>query len=125
MKAIKKYALIPLIFAGGFIIQACTGVQYVDNQTFEQLKLKYNVDLKTDTKDRTVPRQLGGLMVPGSKPGENPHLVLFKREKGKYLAETMLSDNTDDSKAMFKKTYLTFGANKGLDGLSFEFRLTY
>lgn len=97
---------------------ACSGMSYLDNKGVQEVKAQYDLYDKPDENDY-MPKEFGAIMlsVNSSDPDDAPQLFFLRREKNKYYAQTLLFDQSDDNKAMFKRTYLNFGIDSKSKGM--------
>lgn len=132
-KSLRHFFIcIPLALA----LSACGGVEYVDNLSLREgsyLSAQQKMDME---RDKGKLRQFGALVIGKKKKDGNgqtvslngedtPRVFMLKRNRDAVRAETLLFDNTDESKAMFKRTYLSFGADRKQKTVGLQLRLIY
>jgi len=105
------------------ITGSCSNLEYVDNTTLKQMSQQNNRVIYEPQKGGKMPRQFGALVM-GKKDAEGgPIIFTIKRYKSRYIAETMLFDNTGVKNANFEKSYLSVGGREG--DFRLELKLTY
>jgi hypothetical protein len=120
------------------MLTACSGVKYVDNDTLRLIEAN-NAREQSANQDSAVgsltalkseeskPKgQFGALLVTDpNNPEDTGRMFLLKRQDKKYVAETLLNDNSDDKNAFFKQTYFSVGANQSDRSLALQLRLVF
>lgn len=59
------------------------------------------------------------------KEAEPGRVFVLKRHEGRYMAETLMFDNSGDPKSWFDKSYFSFGAQQKTKNLGFQFRFVF
>lgn len=116
---LKKFLAVLAICS---LTPACSGMSYLDNKAVTEMREYYDLDSKKSDSGDYVPKQFGAFILPSASdnPDAAPHIIMLKREKTNYYAQSMISDNSEDNKALFKRTYLNFGVNSAEQGFSTE-----
>jgi hypothetical protein len=122
-------------------LSACSSVSYLDNKT---LKTQYSdhpiisssnlpktygaflINSPSDIKeeDRSDPGAVIGL-AKTDKNGNADTLVIIRREKYRFMAETLLDDYTGDKDAIFSKSYLLMAADRKQKALGVWLRFEF
>jgi hypothetical protein len=108
------------------LVPACGNLSYLDNRSAQEVKANYGHSSDKYAEDY-IPREFGTLMLSSSSsdPDDAPTLFFLKRDKSIYYAETMISDNIDDRKSFFKRTYLNFGFDGKSKGMSTKLTMKF
>jgi hypothetical protein len=105
------------------LFTACSSVEYVSHRDVKHLK---SSGLAAD--DVSKKRQYGALLFKkkAARDGsQDARAFVIRKDRSAYVAETMLMDNSDDGKASFDRSYLSFGADKKHGIVGFKLRFTY
>lgn len=103
-----------------FLIVGCSEIKYVDNQSLDTMGY-------TSKNDSYGPGKRYGALVISNKDSdkEDPTLIMLKRHKSSYVAETKLSDSHGDEKALFDESYISVGADQKERGVILRVRFVY
>ena len=121
MCRIRKYVVCMVCVLCGVLLMACSQVRYVDNHTLSSPYSGYTQIPLPEGKFK----QFGALHFRGDREQGDPgRLFLLKRDKGKYMAETIISEREKKSDR-FDRTYFSFGADQRNRSVGFQFRFEY
>lgn len=128
MKKLQRTTYIWVILCGCFSMSACSNMEYVSSHA---LAKSYNLSLHQGGSSVTpLPKHYGAIKLtrsPGVDSEEQPQerVFLLKREKGHYMAETLLFDHSTEPNRTFEKSFLSFGANRDNRSVGLALRFIY
>ena len=103
------------------------GSNFVTTQGFDDLDIAEGFSGSSYIpKDKT--KTLGVLTIADFNKNEadrDPKTFLIKREKSKFMAETLLFTSNNKDKDFFDETYMNFGVDRKNHGLSVEFSMKF
>jgi len=121
--------LVLVVAPAVFLLGACSGVSYVDNAELRTSSFANNFHKGEIGNMPGRPKQFGAFILSDPKATKDStkgeRLFILKKSGKKYMAETLLTDNSDKKKAAFKKSYFSFGTNRKNKSIGIEFRFTY
>jgi len=107
-----------------FLVTGCSGVEYVENN-----RLRSDSD-HSYGETLGVPKKFGGFVQDDRIDPETGEVIkgreiILKKHRSKYIAETLLFDNGNEAKSTFKRSYLSFGADRKNKRVGFQLTFLY
>ncbi len=134
----KKFFNILLTFTIGALCVSCSGVDYMNRQSYSELRTSQGVQSFIPSKlDNKKVREYGGVIIKpstiteaadlnaNSQVEEDNYYVAFKREKKRLYAETLLFKSDNEQKTIVDQTFFDMGFDRKTKGLSFNLTLKY
>lgn len=127
MRRLRHKAVMLLGMLGIAATGACSSVSYVPNASLR------GDDVVTlhEEDSRKAPQKFGAFRLVGAPKSDSldavpqERLFVLKRSGKAYMAETLLSDHSDDPHATFDKSFLGFGTDRGNSSIGFTLRFVY
>ncbi len=115
-----RYSLVAILC---IMLSACSSVKYVATRDVSGLEsASFINDYPKNSK------QLGAIVLMSSdENGEKQagKAFVLRKDHSTYMAETLITDNGNDRKASFKRSYFSFGADKRNNVVGLKLRFVY
>lgn len=121
-----------IIFTAAFLLNACSGVEYLDRRTFSEVKTDNGSSFNQYYTDSRT-RKYGGLIIKrkgeklnnaDEKEDENMYITL-NRNKSKIFAEAAIYNSENIEKTYLDQTALDFGVDRSKKALSLNLTFRY
>lgn len=121
MNYIQNLLIICFFFS---TITGCSGVEYVENSKLRSDSSHFYGETKG------TPKKFGGFVQKDTIDPETGEIIkgreiILKKHRSKYMVETLLFDNSNKSKSTFKRSYVSFGADRRQKKVGFELTFMY
>ncbi len=124
----KQLKRIVLILPFCVLISACSSIKYVSNNTLRDISL---ADSNISVKEKA--RKYGAIIIGKTNREQGKldftkyehRVFILKTHKSRYIAETLLTDNSGEKKPTFDRSYFSFGADRKNKSFRMQIRFVY
>lgn len=127
MIRLRHKFVLAMALCGASLTSACSSMSYVPNAALRE----DDTVMIHDEDARKAPQKFGALRLMGPAQGNSldavpqERLFILKRSGKSYVAETLLFDHSDDTKAVFEKSFFAFGTDRENKSVGFTLRFVY